>query len=456
MLLNEETMVFQRLGEQIEAAMVTYQVPGVAVGLIHAGREQVAGWGVTNIDHPLPVDGDTLFQIGSTTKTVTATVALQLVEQGKLDLDTPIRAYLPDLRLADEAAAAGVTLRHLFTHTGGWMGDYFDDTGPGDDALDRIVARMVDLPQLTPLGAMWSYNNAGFYLAGRVIEVVSGRPYEAVVRERVFDPLGMNMSFFFAGDAITHRVAAGHGLRDEALTVLRPWPLARAAHPAGGITSTARDQLRYARFHMGDGAAPGITSLLTPESLALMQTPVVPADTRGMMALTWFVTDRGATRIFSHGGATLGQMSAFLFAPAHDFALTILTNAERGRELNRDVTKWALQHFLGVDDPDPAPQDVPDEQLAAYAGRYTSLMQDLELTMRDGMLVLQDEPKGGFPTRESPPRPALPPTRLAFYGPDLVVALDPPYSDARGEFLRDADGTLTWLRIGGRLHRRAG
>ena len=81
-------------------------------------------------------------------------------------------------------------------------------------------------------------------------------------------------------------------------------------------------------------------------------------------------------------------------------------------------------------------------------------MQDLDLTVRDGVLILQDVPKGGFPTRESPPRPALPPTRLVFYGPDLVVALDAPYTDARGEFLRDADGQLTWLRIGGRLHRR--
>lgn len=93
--MSDATTDFGLLGEQIEAAMETYQVPGVAVGLIHEGREHVAGWGVTNVDHPLPVDGDTLFQIGSTTKTVTATVALQLVERGALDLDTPIRAYLP-------------------------------------------------------------------------------------------------------------------------------------------------------------------------------------------------------------------------------------------------------------------------------------------------------------------------------------------------------------------------
>src|SRR5215212_6419113 len=108
----EDNPAFGPLGEQVQAAMATYQVPGVAVGLIHEGREYTGGWGVTNIENPLPVDADTLFQIGSTTKTVTATVALQLVEQGKLDLDAPVRTYLPDLHLADEATAVGVTLRH--------------------------------------------------------------------------------------------------------------------------------------------------------------------------------------------------------------------------------------------------------------------------------------------------------------------------------------------------------
>src|SRR5215813_6566380 len=108
---------FKGLCEQIVAVMRRIQVPGVVVGVIDGDVERVAGFGVTNVDHPLPVDGDTLFQIGSTTKTVTGTTAMRLVEQGRLDLDAPIRAYLPSLRLADEPTAAGVTLRHLFSHT---------------------------------------------------------------------------------------------------------------------------------------------------------------------------------------------------------------------------------------------------------------------------------------------------------------------------------------------------
>src|SRR5690606_32934919 len=151
---------------------------GVAVGILHDSRERMAGIGFTSVENPLPVTADTLFQIGSTTKTITGTILMQLVEKGLLDLDEPVRTYLPELRLADKAAEEGVTPRHLITHMGGWMGDYFSDTGDGDDALTRYVAEMAELPQVTPTGSIWSYNNAGFGLAGRLIEVITGNSYE--------------------------------------------------------------------------------------------------------------------------------------------------------------------------------------------------------------------------------------------------------------------------------------
>jgi CubicO group peptidase (beta-lactamase class C family) len=387
---------FRRVCEAIVEHMRRLHVPGVAIGIVDGEAEHTAGFGVTSIEHPLAVDADTLFQIGSTTKTVTGTIAMRLAEQGQLDLDAPVRIYLPELRLADERVAATVTLRHLFNHTGGWAGDYFEDLGSGDDALARIVAQLVDLPQLTPLGAVWSYNNAGFYLAGRVLEVVAGKPYEALARELVLDPLGMHMSFFFAADAISHRVAIGHDNHFEAgqppVTVARPWALARAAHAAGGICSTVRDQLRYARFHMGDGTAADGTRLLTPESLAEMQAPRVPAADGQFFGVTWFLNEIEGLKIVRHGGATNGQLSAFLMAPARRFAITILTNADRGGELNQLIVKLALREFLGIAEQDPAPLEATEEQLAPLAGRYESLMSICDLELRDGTLVLQMTP----------------------------------------------------------------
>jgi CubicO group peptidase (beta-lactamase class C family) len=449
---------FRSLCEQIVAAMERIQVPGVVVGVVDGDAEHVAGFGVTSVDHPLPVDGDTLFQIGSTTKTVTGTAAMRLVEQGRLDLDAPIRVYLPELRLADETTAAGVTLRHLFSHTAGWVGDYFDDPGNGDDALARIVERMVDLPQITPLGTVWSYNNAGFYLAGRVIEVATGKPYEAAVQELVLGPLGMTMSLFFAADAITHRVAVGHESPYEdgagPPKVLRPWALARAAHPAGGIASSARDQLRYARFHMGDGTSADGTRLLAPESIALMQAPFAPAANGEFSGITWFMRDAGGVRLVRHGGATNGQLSAFVMAPARRFAITVLTNANRGGELNRTVVDWALREYLGIEERPPTPLVLTAEQLAEYAGRYSAALDDITLSPADGALAMHFTPKGGFPAKDSPAPPAPPPMRLALCEGDRAVVLDGPMRDTLGEFLRDPDGTISWLRFGGRIHAR--
>src|SRR5579859_3608369 len=135
----------------IAANMERFAVPGVAVGVSQGGDVWSAGFGITNVDHPLPVTPDTLFQIGSITKTVTCTAVMRLVERGLIDLDAPVRRYLPELRLRHEDVAARVTMRHLLTHTAGWLGDYFDDTGRGDDALQRIGERLAALPQISPL-----------------------------------------------------------------------------------------------------------------------------------------------------------------------------------------------------------------------------------------------------------------------------------------------------------------
>jgi CubicO group peptidase (beta-lactamase class C family) len=228
---------FQPLHEQITEAMHRLNVPGVAVGILLDDQEHKAGFGVTNLDYPSPVLPHTIFQIGSITKTMTATLVMRLVESGALALDTPIRTYLPDLRLADEAVAAGVTLRHLLTHTGGWDGDFLLTlhTGRGDDALARFVERLPEAEQLTPLGTVWAYNNTGFSLAGRVIEVVTGKSYEAAATELLLTPLGLTDAVFFPEDAMLHSFAVGHNVGAKMPEVARPWPLQRHSGPAGGL-----------------------------------------------------------------------------------------------------------------------------------------------------------------------------------------------------------------------------
>ncbi|TLN10047.1 beta-lactamase family protein, partial [bacterium] len=218
-----EAATFSGLVEFIREAMERWHVPGVAVGVYHRGGQWTAGLGVTSVTQPLLVSAETLFQIGSISKTVTATAAMRLVEQGRLALDAPVRRWLPELELADEDTAARVTLRHLLTHTAGWAGDYFDDSGRGDDALARILPRLKRLEQLTPPGEVWAYNNAGFYIAGRLIEVASGKVYEEAARELVLEPLGMKDCTFFPEAVMTRSYAVGHDLDHDTPRVAEPW-----------------------------------------------------------------------------------------------------------------------------------------------------------------------------------------------------------------------------------------
>ncbi len=469
---NEETLTslpdarFRQVCDEVQVCMQRYAVPGVCVGVYHEGQEQIAGFGVTSVENPLPVTPGTLFQVGSITKTFTTTALLRLVEMGRLELDKPVRIYLPDLRLFDESVAARVTLRHLLTHTAGWLGDYFNDFGPGDDALAKIVASLVDLPQLTPLGEVWSYNNAAFYVAGRLIEIVTGEPYETALQELVLDPLGLGNSYFFADDVITHRFVVGHEVAVDGgkrtPLVARPWPIGRAGNSIGGLVSTVGDLFRYARFHMGDGTLPagqGAIRLLKPGTLALMQTVQFPAGGRGNIGLSWFIAEAGGETVISHGGATNGQEADLRIVPSRDFAVAVLTNSDDGGMLNPRVCKAALKAYLGLEYPPAAPLDLPAEYLTPYTGLYEAHDDLIEVSLAEpgpgpARLKFHVTYKGGFPTPDSPPTRPPESVCAALYAEDKLVCLDDPYNESLVDILRGPDGAITGMRIGSRIHKK--
>src|SRR5579871_3968548 len=239
---SSDAALFAELDARIESAMQRYRVPGVAVAVFYRGREYARGYGKTNVDRPVAVDGDTLFRIGSITKTFTGTAMMRLVEQRKVSLDAPVRSYLPGLQLADESVARRVTLRQLLNHSGG---------GSGDDALAKYVAGMRALPQLTRLGQILAYNNAAVDLAGRVIEVVTNAPYERAVELLVLRPLRLSHSGFFTDRLTQYPIAQSHDVKKgKPLVDAASWNFPRSLNPTGGLISSARDQLRYAQFHL--------------------------------------------------------------------------------------------------------------------------------------------------------------------------------------------------------------
>jgi CubicO group peptidase (beta-lactamase class C family) len=444
----------ESLVKKIKRLMRRLHVPGVAVGLRRGDETFTKGFGVTNVDHPVPVDEATLFQIGSITKTFVGTLAMRLVEMGKLELDAPIRTYLPDFRVLDEEASKRVTMRHLLTHTAGWVGDWFPlDLGHGEDAVARYVAGMVDTPQLTPVGKVLSYNNAGFNVAGRVFETVLGKAFTEIMQEMLFDPLEMKHTYLLPWDLMTHRFVVGHSVKGDAPAVARPWSIGRASGPAGGIVTNVRDMLNYAKFQLGDGTLHG-NRLLDMESLEKLHTPQVHFTPSNSVALTFWVDDRRAARTMGHGGGTVGQTSLLTLVPEHDFAIILVTNSGNGGHLNPMVTNLALEHYLGVSTPRPSLSRTPKKKLAEYVGSYKATLTEVEVETGRGNLVVKRRSLGGFPTKDIPPTSEpLPPVRYGFYGEDHIIGLEAPHKGDLGQFLRNPDGSIAWLRLGLRIHR---
>ena len=443
------------IADVARAEMATYEVPGLAVGILHGGTFYAGGFGITSVEHPLPVTPETLFQIGSTSKTVTATVAMQLVGEGKLDLESRVRQYLPAFALRSEEDANRLTVRHLVTHHGGWQGDYFRDTGRGDDAIARIVAKMANSPQLVAAGTAFSYNNAGFYVLAHIIETLEGEPFESVVRRRVIGPLEMHRTFYFPEDAMTHRFAAGHIRTAGGPRVARPWPVARSIAGGGGVISDVLDQLRYAAFHCGDGLTPAGARLLSEAAIRLMQTPQASAGSMcENIGVAWMLdpTPSGHLRV-KHGGATNGHLSSFEMVPGLGFACTVLTNADSGRGPRDAVAEAAMHHFLGFRLQTPAPSQSVGPELADYAGRYRAALAELEVVADgNGLRVTEHRPQRAL---DAGPVPlANDPVTVRVMAPDRCAIVEGPRRGERCEFLRDSDGRVAWMRWDGRLARR--
>lgn len=446
-----------QLNDLITEKMHEHKVPGAAIGLLSADGWVVRGFGVTNVDHPLPVTNETLFQIGSNTKTMTATLLMMLAEDGQLDLDAPIQSLLPNFRVRDEAVSAAATVRQLLTHSTGWVGDFFIDSGKGDDATASYVAAMSELPQLAPPDTAFSYNNAAFVVAGLIIETVTGQSFAQALHERLFAPLGMNDSWFEAGDVMLRRFAVGHDVQpeQESPTVAAPWPLPRALYAAGAVTATAGDLLRYARFYLNDGRTDDGVQLLSEAGMNAMWQPQFPMGrNNASVAHSWFVEEIGGAKTYRHGGGTVGQISAFRIVPEKQFAFVGLTNCSAGGLLNQAVERWVLRELCGLENEEKEGRPPSADEVTSLVGRYERPLCDVVLSTEDGKLVGQVIPKQGFPTADTPLRPPSPQFPLGLLDNGDLIVTEGAFKGTQGQLIRHTDGKIGWLRFSARLHRR--
>lgn len=446
--------------ELVTSLITELEVPGVAVAVIDGDRVEAGCFGITNVEHPLTVDIDTLFQIGSITKTFTATALMRLVDAGTLDLDEPVRAYLPELQLQDAQAAAVLSTRHLLSHSAGFFGDHFFDTGPGDDSLRLWVETLPSLEQLTAPGSVWTGNNAGFSLAGRVLEVLTGQTYEAAVHDLVLAPLGMTRSYFFSSEIVGHRFASGHFMIDGHHAVVRPWCLPRSMNATGGLVTSVRDMVRYVSFHLGDGRAADGSVVLEPDTLELMQTPAVPGAMGIWRGLPWSIGEPDGIRILDHGGGgrRSGIRAKVALAPAQRKGMIVLTNSFPGRILHEAVQEWWTREIVGAAVAPSATGPRSSDELRPYVGTYRSPDTEIRIVEDGGHLgyltLLEHSSRRLVSAYEQEPE-QLAPARAALSATDRVVVVDGPTKGTRGEFRRDATGAVVSFFIDFRDHVRA-
>jgi len=439
---------FDELAALVSKKMAEYGIPGVAFGIVKNGAVTMRGFGVTNIDDPQPITPETVFALASISKTVTTTAMMRLVEQGKVDLEAPVQKYLPDFKLGDEAASKSVAVWHLLTHTPGWEGQLSSEDR-GTQTLATFVESLKDIPQLARPGEVWSYNNAGFVVAGRVIEVVTGQTIHQAFRSLVFDPIGLTRAFTRTEDFVTYRFSVAH--RGMPGQVLVSRPLARSVSiAAGGVSMSLSDVLAYGRFHLSDGTGKDGKTVLSRASLQKMQTPRLRKHgTDEDMGLGWHLRKVGGVLTAAHGG-TLGHCLLLELVPERNLVLAILTNHSDGWRLIQDVERTALKTLEGVS-LDPAQaighrgvnETMPDAPIMAkqpdpapYLGVYKRPPSGMNtVSLRDGQLMVDN-------------------SAIAFYAADRAVVTSGTQRGNPVEFIRDSGGVIRWVRVVGRIARK--
>jgi CubicO group peptidase (beta-lactamase class C family) len=455
-------MSHDTLSELVEATATKFGIPGVAVGVWADGREVYACHGVTSVDNPLPVDRETLYLLGSVTKTYTATALMRLVTAGQVELDAPVRRYVPELRLEDERAAAEITVLNLLNHTAGLDWGLIADFGEGDDALARYVAKMAELELIAPPGARASYSQAGYNLAGLILEKVTDLTYERAVASLVFEPLGLSHSFFARDDVMTRRFVVGHNRsEDGTLSIARLWRRSRGDNPGGGIVSSVADQLRWARFHLGDGRAESGAGVLPTEVLQQMKQPTVAlrGSTLGdAIGICWFLRDVDGVGTVGHGGSANGQFAEFLTVPERDFAVVALSNAgPDGTNCNQTIVRWVLQTYLGVTDRDPQPLPYDEARARELVGSYENDAMTVTVGTDGARLRLEVRIKPEIRAaadKELPPDIEPSDFGLLPGDADEYIITSGALTGQRGFFTRDQRGAVVGVDLAGRLYQR--
>ncbi|MES1263349.1 MAG: serine hydrolase domain-containing protein [Peristeroidobacter soli] len=310
----------------VQTQIQRQHIPGVAIGIVRAGRVvKMRGYGLANVELGVPAAADTVFEIGSVTKSFTSMAVLLLQERGRVSLDNRVDQYLANIPVAWKA----VTLRQLLSHTSG-VPDYEEvmgyDSYRNIMTPEQVIAVVSGKPLDFPPGTEWKYSNTGYYLLTLVIEKVSGEKYADFVTRNILAPAGLTHTRASdPGVVIPHR-AAGYEYRDgfHNRDPIQP----SATGGAGMLVSTVADMARWA-------AVIGKQEILKPESYASMLADNVLANgSRSGYGFGWFVSPMRGHRAFAHSGGTAGFSCNLLHLPDDDVTIVVLTNSGNANPLS--------------------------------------------------------------------------------------------------------------------------
>jgi len=354
--------------------LAAWEVPGCAVTAVHNGKVVLeSGWGHRNLESRLPVTPDTLFAIGSTTKAFTAATVGALVDEGLLEWDRPMRDYVPDVRLHDPVVTERLTVTDLLSHRSGLPRHDLIWLGHPERSRTEIVERLRFLPLSKDLREQFQYCNLGYMLAGHLVEVLSGVPWEDFLRSRLLTPLGMNRSNLSVDDmAADPDHASGYERRQGTVVPVPARPIPALA-PAGAINSCATDMARWLLAQLGGGRVED-TVVMSPDTvmrqrmphMLIPEDPTFPASTRYAYGFGWAIGHYREHRIAHHNGGIDGYYTECMLLPDDGIGVTVLTNHPVGG-MATAVAYRVLDELLGLDPLDWVAQFKPRYE-AAIAG----------------------------------------------------------------------------------------
>jgi CubicO group peptidase (beta-lactamase class C family) len=355
---------------------------GLAVGVVHNGELVYAkGFGMADIDKKKPVTPDTIFRIGSISKTFTTIGLMQLWEQGKFDLDDPVNPHLKTYKvLHDDPYAPSITFRHMMTHTSG-----IGETRSIPDALKSLTGKLEiaadpDEP-VVPLGEFyngclraevypgmkWAYANHAYATLGQLIEDISGEKFEEYMIKHVLDPLGMTCSDYLLSERVRAEFAQGYNLKKGKFEKVPYQRIIIGA--AGSIFSSVNEMAKYATALMNGGKTP-IGSILKEDTLEMMMTPQLDTDPRVFgMGLTYWLEKYGDHKVVEHGGGWSGFISSFRVAPKDKVGVIVFTNCSN--MISDVLGKAIMRRLLG--EPDPV-ENIPPKNVLQEAHRWPELV----------------------------------------------------------------------------------